>query len=273
MRKLPIFDRWMRRSRVYRGRIGRMVMQKPLKHPCAFMHLPKCGGTSLSEGLYALIPLNLKIGILDAPSSRRALAMYYDQVDDVRLYHDEGDHAGRVAAFREQLLLMHMAHGCDLVHGHFLFSQAAWRHFGDRYKFITIMRDPIARTVSNYRMAVGAGTFVGDFDAFLTSAKGRRMALHNLRYFSGRADIAPDEEASAMAEAEANMKRFAVIGFIEQQDRFVDKFEAVFGSRPNIGHVNKAKSEDLSLTTAQRSALERLCAADITLFEQAKALA
>ncbi len=273
MRTVPPLERFVRRSRVYSGRVARMVTQSKLRHPCAFMHVPKCGGTSLSEGLYSLVPLNLKIGILDAPSSRRALSIFFNDVDDLRPYHDEGDNADQVAAFREQLLLMHMAHGCDLIHGHFLFSERAYRHFGDRYRFVTILRDPIERTISNYRMAAGARMFVGSFDDFLVSAMGRRMALHNLRYFGGMANVAEGEESGALQVAASNLRRFSVIGFIEEQGAFLDKFQAVFGRRPKIGHVNKAGSKELSLGASQRQALERLCGPDIELFDLARKIA
>ncbi|KQT85080.1 sulfotransferase family 2 domain-containing protein [Aurantimonas sp. Leaf443] len=272
MRKLPFLERSLRRSRVYRGRIARMATQKTLSSPCVFMHLPKCGGTSLSEGLYSLVPLNQKIGILDSASIRRALSIKNADVNDPRPYHDEGDRTTEVMAFREMLLLMHLAHDCRLVHGHVLFSETAYRHFGDRYKFVTIMRDPIARTLSNYKMASANGVFDGSLEAFVDSAMGRRMALHNLRYFSGQAEIAPGEEAGAMERAKAAMPKFSVIGFIEDQERFVEKFHDVFGSRPSIGHYNKGAEKPAPLDQGMRQRLEALCAPDIELYELAKRL-
>lgn len=269
MRNLPPLERFVRRSRVYRGRVGRMMTRSQLKHPCAFMHLPKCGGTSLSEGLYALVPLNLKIGILDSPSIRRTMGIVHADVDDPRPFHDEGDEVATVSAFREALLIMHMAHQAHLIHGHFLFSQRAHRHFGDRYKYVTVMRHPVARTLSNYGMALRTKDFVGDFNAFLESAKGRRMALHNLRYFSGRPDVAPDGEAEALREAKATMDLFSVIGFIEKQPAFLDSFADVFGARPAIGHYNKAESQRVEITADQKRRLEILCGPDIELHDAA----
>jgi len=270
MRKLPPFERFLRRSSVYRGRIGGMVTGRKLKSPCAFMHLPKCGGTSLSEALYALVPLNQKIGILDAPSTRRALSIFHEGLDDVRPFHDEGDNSAIMMQFREQLLLMHMAHESALVHGHFLFSEKAYQAFGQSYKYITIMRDPLARTISNYRMAARNKVFVGDFDAFLQSSMGRRMALHSLRYFSGQADIAGKEEANLLAIAKTNMDRFALVGFIEQQDKFASAFHDIFGAAPQIGHHNAGGEDQFEITSHQRARLERLCAPDIELWDYAR---
>lgn len=270
MRQLPVLERTLRRSLVYRGRVSRMITRSTLKRPCAFMHLPKCGGTSLSEGLYALVPLQEKIGILDSASIRRALTIYHGGPDDPRPYHDEGEHAAEVAKFREQLVIMHMAHRATLIHGHFLFSQKAHNQFGDRYAFVTIMRHPVARTISNYRMAHANGVFDGDFDAFLSSGMGRRMALHNLRYFAGKADVAPEEEAELLQVAKDNMAKFAVVGFIEEQDEFLAKFSDIFGAKPQIGHYNKAKDRDVSLTGDEMRRLEALCASDVELYDHAR---
>ena len=83
------------------------------------MQMPKCGGTSVSEALYATVPLHHKIGILNSPPIRRALALASLGQDEALSYHDEGPQAAAVAAFREQLALMHLAHDCLLGNGAF----------------------------------------------------------------------------------------------------------------------------------------------------------
>lgn len=270
MRELPFLERNLRRTRVYRGRMGRMVTGSKLKHPVAFMHLPKCGGTSLSEALYALVPLSQHIGILDSQSTQRGLAIFNTDRDERFLYHDDGDRTGELFAFREQLLLMHMAHGCALVHGHFLFSDKADGHFGSRYRYITIMRDPVARTISNYRMAQRNKVFDLTFDAFLESPFVRRMGLHNLRYYGGRAEIAPDAEGEVLTKAKANMEKFALIGFIDDTNGFSARFADLFGATPKIRHYNEGTPEKFTITPEERARLERICAPDIELYEMAR---
>lgn len=273
MRKLPPFARFKQRSRLYAGRSLRTMSGQSLRHPCVFLHVPKCGGTSVSEALYATVPLHRKIGILDSPSIRRALAMQNTGRDD-QSYHDEGPHADEITRFREALVLMHMAHQATLIHGHFLFSETAWQHFGDRYRYVTILRDPVARTISNYLMDRRTGTFTGDFDAFLASAEGRRKALHKLRYFSGMATVEPGQEAEALTLARRNMERFALIGFLEDLPGFASDFATLFGARPWIAHYNKAEGGDrLDLDAGQRARLEALCAPDIDLFDHARRIA
>lgn len=271
MRELPPLARFRQRSRLYLGRSLRTV--SGLRQPCVFMHVPKCGGTSVSEALYATVPLHRKIGILDSPSIRRALAIQHADRDDLS-FHDEGPHAEEISAFRESLLLMHMCHRATLIHGHFLFSERAWRHFGQTYRYVTILRDPVARTISNYRMDKRTGAFAGDFDDYLASDYGRRQALHKLRYFSGMATVAPGQEPEAMERALRNMARFSLIGFLDDLPGFARGFAALFGVRPWIPHYNAAGGDKpLDMTEAQRARLLALCAPDIDLFAHARRIA
>jgi len=272
-RHAQTMEKVFRRTRVYRGRVRRLLTRERLNYPCVYMHIPKCGGTSLSEGLYALIPLDEKIGILDSPSIRQAMGIYYGADGNTAPMHDEGENTGRISAFREQLLLTFLSHGCSLVHGHFLFSEKAFRHFGERYRFATMMRDPIERTVSNYRMALRSGNVSGSLSDFLSLPMGRRMALHNLRYLSGEPDPREEDVPALMRTAEQNLARFSVIGFIDDPESFLTKFEHVFGRRPTIGHRNRAGNETVELTAEERRAMERLCGPDIALYETARTLA
>lgn len=265
-----LWRRTLRRTRVYRSRMARTLTRRTLSDPLIYMHVPKCGGTSLSEALYGLVPLDREIAVLDTPSIRRAMALKAGAKPAA--FHDEGEHAAHLAAFREELLLMHLSHGAALVHGHVLFSEAADRAFGATYRYVTILRDPLARTLSNYAMARRNGIFAGDFDAFLASAMGRRMAQHALRYFGGAATVAPSEEDAIFARAKANMARFSVIGFIEAADAFADRFADAFGARPRLGHRNRAETTAVEPTRAQRARLEALCAPDIALGDYARGL-
>ncbi len=268
MRELPPIARFKQRSRLYTGRSLSSIPGRGLHKPCVFMHVPKCGGTSVSEALYATVPLYRKIGILDSPSIRRALAIQHTNNDDLS-YHDEGANAETTTKFREALVLVHMAHQATLIHGHFLWSEAAWEHFGRHYQFVTILRHPVDRTISNFKMDKRTGTFTGTFDEFLASQEGRRKALHKLRYFSGITDIQLGEEQHAMTIAKRNIQRFALIGFLERLPEFCSEFSAMFGPRPRIPHYNKAENRESILSPDQMERLQLMCQPDIELYDYA----
>ncbi len=271
MRNLPFIERNARRGRVYGGRLISALANRPLRHNCCFYHIPKSGGTSLSEALHASVPVNRHIGEVPANTTRRAAAMLNAGKDDEAAYYDDGENCEAVFRLREGMLLAFMANDVSLAHGHVLFSHKADAHFGDRYRYVTMLRDPAARVVSNYRAAKGAGYVSEDFSEYLKGPVGRAHATHNRRYFSGRALISEEETPQAMKEAKAVIDKFAVIGFVDAMDDFLDRFEDVFGARLSVGRHNVGKSAipDIGMTDKRR--LDELCAPDQALHDYARA--
>ncbi len=257
---------YKRRFNIYAPRLGRMLLNKRLKHSCWFMHIPKSGGSSIHEALRALIPFQQHIGTVTAIPTRRAAAIFYENQDDENLIHEDGPRCKELFDMRELQLLSYMAHEDSLIYGHVLFSEKADRYFGNTYKYITMLRDPVQRVISNYKSAVHDKYFSGDFNQYLESDVARRHALVNLRYFSGVAEISPDKEAEAMEKAKINLEKFSVIGFLDNIEQFCDQFNDVFGARPNIPYYNKAKENKTSPTASQIKTLESICAPDIELF-------
>ncbi len=221
--------------------------------------------------MHATVPLSQHIGEIPALPTRRAAGIAYAGTDDITTVHEDGPRCAELFALRELQLLTHMAHGATLIHGHFLFSEAAEKHFQGVYKYITFLRNPVQRVISNYRATTYEKYFVGNFDEYLDSDVGRRHALLNVRYFSGVAEIPRGGENEALELAKRNQDKFELIGFIDQIGLFVSRFNDLFRTRLRIGHYNSAKGNSVSLTPNQQKRLEQLCAGDSVLYERARA--
>lgn len=271
-RKAPFRERLMRRAAIAGGRINRTAPGRAPKHPSLFFHMPKCGGTSLSEAMYATIPLNHRIGVIDAVATRRAASILHFGVDDGLKCHEDRDHGQLTFDTREGFLLQHMAWDTMLIHGHVIWSDKAWNHFGDRYKYVTIMRDPKARMISNFRMTHRNGVITEDLEGYLSTPVARRHAQVYLRYLCGRNDIKDEDVPEALELAKSRLRHFALIGFLDQTDAFIAAYRDIFGVKLRMPKLNTAKGNQPLLEPSQQAAIEALCAPDLALYEEAKRL-
>lgn len=260
--------RTIRRLRIYSGRTR--AMARGLRHPCLFLHMPKCGGTSLSEALYGTVPLHKTVAILDAISTRRAAAILGFDRDEDGLCHEDLEHGHLTFDLRERMMLAHMTAGAQLIHGHVLYSEKAQRHFGKRYRIVTVLRDPVSRAISNFSMMVGNGYAEPDVEKWLDGPVGRSHATVFLRYLGGQNVVAPEDEAKVLETAISRLDDIAVLGFLDDLPQFLTRFADQFGVRPQIHRYNQAAWPRIDLTADQRSRLERACAADLAIYDAAR---
>ncbi len=269
MRKLPFIEKNTRRLKVYGPRVLRMLTKGGLKQRCCFMHVPKSGGSSVNEALHALAPFDRHIMTTPAIPTRRAMAISLRGMDDENAIHEDGPNSAPLFAFREQMMLTGMAHDDILIHGHFLFSPKGHEAFPE-YRWITMLRDPIERVISNFKDARRAGFYSGTMDEYIGSGIARRHGQLNLRYFSGTPEVPEGAEAEVLSRALSNLDKFAVIGFLDRIDLFKKDFGEIFGVEPRIAHYNVGMKMQVDLTASQRRALERFCGPDYEIFEAAR---
>jgi len=262
----------VRRLRIYTPRIARMATRRSLKSLCWYMHIPKSGGSSVHEALRSLIPINQHISVINAVPTRRVAAIAYAGVDDEQLIHEDGPRCAELFKMRELHQMTCMAQKDALIYGHCLFSETADKFLGQDYKYVTMLRDPISRVISNYRSVTFENYYTGSFDEYLNSDVGRRHAQLNLRYFSGSPEIEKGQEHAAMEQAKLNQDKFSVIGRLEDINNFIGQFKDAFGAGPNIPHYNSAKGNQIELNSNQKNKLENLCQFDLQLHERAKDL-
>jgi hypothetical protein len=263
--------RFKRRLRTYSGR-SCSTITGGVNTPVFFMHLPKCGGTSVSEALYATVPIQKRVAVIDANSTRRTTAILQNDIDDLLTQHDDLPNSANVYALREQMLINHMAWGSQLIHGHVLFSARADKHFGNTYKYVTVLRDPISRVLSNYSHSVVGGLISDDFAAYLGGDVVRAHCLTFLRYFSGTANLSPQQETAALETAKVNIAKFSVVGFLDDLDKFKSDYQRALGARPRIPTYNTASKPAFEPTKQQMDTLKDLMRNELQFWDYARAM-
>lgn len=273
-RDAPFVLRNRRRAAILAGRLRHAL--GPAFSPAprvVFLHMPKSGGTSLAEALQATVPITERIGAIDAVATRRACAMLAGAGDAAHAGHEDLGQGAAVFALREAMMLQHMAWDSALIHGHLPWSETAWRHFGDRYAFVTLLREPVARTLSNWRMARRAGLVPEAAADWLAGDVARRQARAFTRYLTGRAEIAEAELPQAVALARARLDRFALVGLLERPEAFLRGYRARFGVRPRLLRLNAAPEPPPALSPEEAARLRALCAPDIAIYDHARRIA
>jgi hypothetical protein len=182
-----------------------------------FLHLPKAAGTSFKAALLEMLPLGSVIS--DHPSGapvhqvvRAVMAMAPEQRSGLRA------------------VLAHVPYGL-----HTLFGEA---------QYVTILREPVARVLSNYYYAksrtdfdigkkIAAGMTIEQFaaDVYSDNAQVRRL----MKYTNiSREDVFSDPPAGQLTrthleDAKDTLRRCAVVGLAERYDEFLDCVSAEFG--------------------------------------------
>ena len=248
--------------KAYRWRVDRWRRaRRPDLERVFFLHLPKCAGTSVAVAIRDVYARSAYSTVhLDPHAADRAAeAMGAPRKD-----------------LRRKLLNYNMnSKENRYISGHFPFSSQAWRSVGDRWRHITILRDPVSRWISNFLYNKYKKNddyrINSDISEFVDSERGR---YHGLNYVANLTDLGPGvswEGDRAIAEAIENVSRFHVVGVLERMDGFIRDCSSLIGTPLVIGHRRKSPKpdgrsrEEISPEVLQR--IQDVCAPNQRVYE------
>jgi hypothetical protein len=231
-----------------------------------FHHVPKCGGTSVGRALRKRFILSQATVVPE--SSFRAFKAFTGRDDRERMLID-------VLDLREQMLLYLLYEDVRCVSLHVRFSNAAFQEFHDRYKFVTILRDPVERFISHYHWSYGKahahGRIDETFGAFLDTERARRLGASYVEYFAGLQKDSDLTTPEAIAAAIGNLGRMDVVGRLDDLPGFQAELRAALGVGIKVGHENKARrprsESPIDITPELAERVRSLCAPDIAVWQ------
>jgi len=223
-----------------------------------FMHIPKCGGTSIKSGLRKSMKGVGGVFSLDNHASKRA--------------YDINPENESLFGLRNKLAMYALgSNHYQLVMGHTIFSDRLYEEFKDECEFFTIVRDPVKRFISHYTFnkSKSSGHFKNEmaFDEFLASREAEDVGSFYLRYFAGI------ERRLDLNAAKENLHKFAIIGDLDNVDGFAKdvnqryEIELRIGVE-NINPTSRNASEDI--TREQMAKVNELCEKDIEIYRYIK---
>ena len=137
-----------------------------------------------------------------------------------------------------------MSQNVPFISGHFSFSDKAYQYFSNTYSYITILRDPIKRWISQYFFDKYKPhkfrQIHEDLPTFIQSERGKS---HGYQYVQMLGGLHPSGEYSsqqAIERAKENLHKLEVVGCLEYIDVFMKQFENRFGVKLKIHRKNQS---------------------------------
>jgi hypothetical protein len=228
--------------------------------PVVFLHVMKCGGTSVRAALATGVA-----GRREGPD--------VFELDGAAAKVAAGGKDADNWAFRDALLpyvldTMHPA----LVLGHFRY-RTRYERLLDSAHFVTVLRDPVERLVSLYkyrRYKEGIDVPVsGSFDEYLASKRWAQEGHAYVDVFSG-ADGLDARSQAAIDAAVANLSRFSVVGFTHQLDEFAQGVAACVGRPVRIPVLNESPAPEgrSDITPASLEMAHEVCRPDMEVYNR-----
>jgi len=245
--------------------LHRRVAASRIDEQIFFLHVPKCGGTSVDAAISEAYGWKPCLH-LDSVASRRA--------SDAR----QED----LMAYRNSLLPYFMEQeGLRYISGHFVFDSELHSLYGSQWSYVTMLRDPVQKYISqyNYNLHKQDKNHFGieeSLEQFIDSPEGIRLGQDMVQKISGLA-VVTDEESSErknhIDQAIQNIEKFHLVGILEDLEHFETGFKENFGVSLRIKKMNINHSKDKKqLSLAIRNKIESLCEPDITLYNHVKEL-
>ena len=267
---MPIAQKLMRRGQRLltdlQGRL-RSFARAPLTQPIFFMHLEKCGGTSIAEAI--------RQTYVDRGRRRADRFAKLDPAASLAAARRQGQ---PVMAYREQLLYYLLSkNDVSFVTGHFQVSSDVLEAFEEDWAFVVVLRDPVQRWLSHYfynrYKDTGHQEIDLPIDAYLDTPRGRALGQDYVTLLIGQGDYGPDVPAPPSAEAIQRAKdvldRFDVVGHLENMSGFQAAFEETFGTALRIAHrnVNPASEKKKNVGEGTREKIQEICAPNAAIYQ------
>ena len=235
-----------------------------------FLHIQKCGGTSVDGAIRRLYRSARPDGWNTVAHLQPRPAFLASKEVGMGMY-----------SYRQQLahyFLCNPDH--QYVTGHFQVSPELVAAHEDEFDFVVLFRDPVKKWFSHYFFnkykSKSAGRIEADIDEYLETKRARDVGCDYVQLLTGNADEPTEVTRREEVQRAALdcLDRFSVVGVLEQLDRFRRDFREQFGRTLDILHRNRSPASDddrerETITPAIRERVEEICEPNKRIYEAA----
>ena len=242
------------------------------KYPkICYVHIPKCGGVSLIDSLYkATYPMWVNAApvrrTIDLNASKMVANIFGLDMMYVRMI----------------LLSEHLARPTNIfVHGHTAVSSKILNEFCHDWKFITVLRDPVDRYISEfvYNTYKSSDWLKNDLniEQYVDSEKSLNSATTITRFLTGMSyeQILEKGHQRSVDEAITNLDMFFSVGFLDSLSNWKSSLNDRLNIKLSIDVKNSSPNKSATKQiTEKKEILDKvnmLCEIDADIYKQAKA--
>ena len=234
-----------------------------------FHHLPKCGGTSIQRALH----LRYAASFAGFPSLQ-----IQQTVDALNPGTDPMRRAQILQEFQTKLLLFNLYRDMRCIAGHVRFSETAHSIFSKQYTFITTLREPVSLMISRFfyqkYLASDVWRKYEDIDSYLESPEAHLFGSYFSYFFNSLPADADPRTPEAIAGAKENLRKFDVIGFVDDMEGFKRDVRDRTGIRLRIGVANRSKVDKAThesiITSEVREKIAQLSSTNTEIYDFAR---
>ena len=254
------------------NRLKNTIFRKPIDKRLFFLHVPKCGGTSIDKAIiqsYKNLDLR-KDRILVRHDSQLSAKVGNILYDLDYTYGSVNDYP--VLRFREEhLTYLMLDEQIKYISGHFTFSERIFKYFKNHFSFITIVRNPVDKWLSNYfyrKYRKSDHWMIEDSICdYLKTERGEYHGYDYAKYFGGTRRDGNYKSREAIQNAKDNIEKFDVIGCLEDINDFINKFEEKYNTRLVIEKKNVSKKNMDEVTEDVLEEIKMVCQPDMEIYE------
>jgi hypothetical protein len=283
-----MFKEHIRLAKRFSKRMLKKIRNKPdATKKLMFLHMPKACGTSLRNALSVSLggrPQTIDIGQLR--KSLHSLSSF--ETEDHHFYSASG-------AYQEFLLTYYLNHNVSFISGHFTTSKMTLDMFQDKYWFVTCLRDPVERFISQYlydkflelnsnsqsSLDITDTAREIELQNYLKSWRGWFVSHIYIWMLGGHKYTDELNSISAKAVAKKNIERFDLVGFTDELPEFTNRLGILINCKLKIKIDNSTKKASVDnaidlgpyreLFTAQvKEQIRDLCKDDYEIYHYAK---